>query len=115
MKGVLGVVHPPAHTESQRPESDRLDTSVWQHCSLKSAISAGKSGDFRALWASRCGLPSSVSEHPPQCSNISRLHGTGMTDFANNPMDGDGSLVYPGATGLVSSNRLEQIADGIEV
>jgi hypothetical protein len=66
-------------------------------------------------WASRCGLPSSVSEHPPQCSNISRLHGTGMTDFANNPMDGDGSLVYPGATGLVSSNRLEQIADGIEV
>jgi hypothetical protein len=37
-----------------------------------------------------------------------------MTNFKNNPMDGDGSFVYPGAHGMVSSIRLEQLTDGIE-
>eukprot|EP01052_Picozoa_sp_SAG31_P016452 SAG31_NODE_1091_length_9958_cov_10.108429_8_plen_147_part_00 len=65
-------------------------------------------------WAARCGVPSSVNSHPLPCRNISRVRGTAMTDFVNTPMDGEGSWVYPGATGLVSSIRLEAITDGLE-
>lgn len=65
-------------------------------------------------WAARCGLPSSVNKHPQPCRNLTRVNGTGMTDFANDPMDGDGSWVYPGPLGMISSNRLESITDGLE-
>ena len=65
-------------------------------------------------WAAECGRSSSVNQHPPACQNISRLSGSARTNFVNNAMDGDGTLVYPGSEGMVSSIRLEAITDGIE-
>ena len=65
-------------------------------------------------WAAECGRSSSVNQHPPACRNISRLSGSARTNFVNNAMDGDGTLVYPGTEGMISSIRLEAITDGIE-
>ena len=66
-------------------------------------------------WSTWCGLPSSMTKTPPACRNISRLRNNSpMTNFRLNPMDGDGSFVYPGQLGMVSSIRLENLADGIE-